>query len=448
MKPKPGSLAEQCAALPDEIRAELFTSLSAAECAALLHEWRFWARPAQLPPAGDWFYWLIVAGRGFGKTRAGVEWIRMQVEGASPLNGPPGAPTRIGLVAQTANDARAVMVEGESGFLATARPGFRPVYEISRRRLVWPNGCQALLYSAEEPDQLRGPQHHLAWCDELAKWRRIDAAWQNLILGLRLGQRPRVLVTTTPRPIRLLKELMADPDAVVTRGATRDNASHLSPRFLAEVERRYGGTRLGRQELEGEILEDIEGALWSWAMIEAARCPTVPELARIVVAVDPPVTTGARADTCGIVVAGRAPGGDVYILADRSLQGASPAGWAARAVAAYEEFSADRLVAEVNNGGDLVEAVIRQIAPHASYRAVRASRGKIVRAEPVAALYEQGRVRHARPMPELEEQMCCFTGGGATAEGGSPDRLDALVWAVTDLVLAPTSEPKLRPLAG
>nr|WP_279347278.1 terminase family protein [Govania unica] len=399
-----------------------------------------------MAPAGDWFCWLILAGRGFGKTRSGAEWLRGLVEGGSPLRSASAAVERIALVAETWSDARDVMVEGESGLLATARPGARPKFEPSKRRLTWPNGAVAQIYSADEPDQLRGPQHSLAWCDELAKWRHADLAWANLLMGLRLGVRPRVMVTTTPRPMPLLKNLMTASSSVVTRGATRDNAANLPPSFMVEMTARYGGTRLGRQELEAEILEDVPGALWTRGMIETARVAEGPGFARIVVAVDPPVTSGERADACGIVVAAKGEDGRAYVLADLTVKGATPLEWARAAVAAYADYGADRLVAEVNNGGELVAAVLRQVDPTVSYRAVRASRGKAARAEPVAALYEQGRVHHMGSFPALEDQMCCFVAGEAWAGEGSPDRVDALVWAVTDLMLGPGGMPRFRSL--
>jgi len=429
----PASLALALAALPPDRRALALAALAPAEATALLHHWPLWARPAQLAPAGDWAVWLILAGRGFGKTRAGVEWVRGEVEA--------GRARRVALVAETAADARDVMVEGESGLLRTASPAFRPLYEPSKRRLTWPNGAVATLYNATEPDQLRGPQHDAAWCDELAKWRAGEESWDNLWLGLRLGLRPRCVVTTTPRPIPLLKRIVADAATVLTRGSTRDNAANLSRRFLDHVMKRYAGTRLGRQEIEGEVLDDVPGALWTRAHVEAARTARLPALRRVVVAIDPAVTQGPEADETGIIVAGSGHDGRAYVLDDRSGR-LSPDGWARRAVEAYHAFKADRIVAEVNNGGDLVARVIATVDPAAPVRAVRASRGKRTRAEPVAALYEQRKVGHARPLPALEDQMTSFTGEG----DASPDRLDALVWALTDLMLGRTAEPRIRGL--
>lgn len=436
------SLAERAARLPAAERRRWLDDIGEKQAAALLHDWEFWARPEQLPPAGDWFCWLVMAGRGFGKSRTGAEWVRMITEGRTPLSAPGEAPARIALVADTFADARDVMVEGESGLLAISPVDRRPVFESSRRRLVWPNGVQAFLYAAVDPDQLRGPQHHAAWADEIAKWQNGERAWSNLLLGLRLGRRPRVVATTTPRPLAWLKALIAEPGTVVTRGSTRRNLAHLPPSFIAEVERLFAGTRLGRQELEGDLIEAVEGALWTPEMIEAAREPSegLPPMERIVVALDPPASHGPDADACGILAVGRDSKGHLHVLEDASAQGLRPAGWAMRAVALYERHAADRVVAEVNNGGDMVESVLRQVAPNIGLRSVRASRGKIARAEPVAALYERGLVHHAGIFTELEAEMCRYT--GAIGED-SPDRLDALVWAITDLALSRTSEPRL-----
>ncbi len=439
------SLAERMADLTRAERLELLSGYSDQRLKELLYDWRFWGRPKQFAPLGDWFCWLMLAGRGFGKTRAGVEWLRRQVEGETPFIAPPGAPERIALVGHTAADTRGVMLDGESGILSCSPPAFRPVYESSRRRLVWPNGIQAFLYSAEAPDQLRGPQHHIAWADELAKWGGVEACWTNLMFGLRLGLKPRVIVTTTPRPLKILKEIMADPGTVTTHGSSYENSSNLPAAFFEQILSRYEGTRLGRQELDGEILEDVPGALWSRDMIEALRVDDPPEFQRIVVAVDPPVTSGSAADACGIVVAGLDRMKRGYILADRTVQGMSPNSWAEIVIKAYKEFKADRVIAEVNNGGELVEALIRKVAPTVSYRAVRASRGKVARAEPIAALYERGQVFHCAAFPALEDQMCAFTTGlEGFAHGESPDRVDALVWALTDLMMKDAGEPRIR----
>ena len=393
---------------------------------SLANAWEeLWARPSQLPPPGDWRVWLLLAGRGFGKTRSGAEFVRARVE--------TGLAARIALVGPTAADVRDVMIEGDSGLLAVASHNERPLYEPSKRRLTWPNGAVALAFSADEPERLRGPQHDLAWCDELASWR-YAAAWDNLLLGLRLGADPRAVVTTTPKPNRLVRDVLASPGTVVTRGTTFDNADNLAPAFLDSIVRRYAGTRLGRQELEAELLDDVPGALWSRDAIEAARVAAAPDLSRIVVAIDPAASAGEGADETGIVVAGLAHDGQVYVLDDRSGR-MSPRAWALKAVAAYKSFAADRIVAEVNNGGDMVEATLRSVESDAPFRALRASRGKAIRAEPVAALYEQGRVHHVGCFAALEDQLCGFTADfDRAASGTSPDRLDALVWAVTDLM--------------
>lgn len=424
------SPAQLLASLPEATAQEALKSLTPEQHKELLHDWRFWARPDQLPPPGDWRIWLILTGRGWGKSRTGAEWVRAQVSS--------GAAGRIALVAPTAADARDVMVEGESGILSLGPEAERPKYEPSKRRLTWPNGALATLYSADEPERLRGPQHDAAWCDELAAWRYMQDAWDMLMFGLRLGDNPRVVVTTTPKPKTLLKTLLADEHTVTTRGSTYDNLPNLAPQFAEQILKRYKGTRLGRQELAGELLEDVEGALWHRAIIDGARAEDAPDLSRIVVGVDPAVTSGEDSCETGIVVAGQA-GEDFYVLADWSGR-MTPEQWARRAVNAYREFSADRIVGEVNNGGDLVESVIRNSDRNVAYSAVHASRGKAKRAEPIEALYEQGRVHHVGQFATLEDQMCSFVPQDADASN-SPDRMDALVWALTDL--SSTSEPDM-----
>jgi len=405
--------------LPDDERRALLDGLSDDDADDLLHDWRFWARAAQLPPPGDWRTWLILAGRGFGKTRTGAEWVRGEVEA--------NRRGRLALIGATAADVRDVMVEGESGILATARPSFRPNYEPSKRRVTWPNGAIATTYSADEPDRLRGPQHDGGWADELAAWRRPEA-WDMFLFGLRLGPDPRALVTTTPRPTKIIRDLMAAPTTHTTRGSTYDNLDNLAPAFAEQIIAKYEGTRLGRQELDAEILTDTPGALWTWAMLDNRQ--PAPDLARVVVAVDPAVTSGEGSDETGMVVAGVGVDGRGYVLADRSCR-LSPDGWARRAVQAYDDFDADAIVAEVNNGGDLVEQTIRTVRRTVPYIKVHASRGKQTRAQPVAALYEQGKVSHTDAFPELEEQLTSWT----PESGASPDRLDALVWALTYLML-------------
>jgi phage terminase large subunit-like protein len=416
-----GSLLELLHALPPSKRNEELASLSDAEAEELLYDWRVWARPEQLEPPGDWLTWLILSGRGWGKTRTGAEWVIANAQ-AHP-------DWRFALVARTSADVRDTMVEGESGIMACSPSWFRPEYEPSKRRLTWPNGFLATTFTAEEPDILRGPQHHGAWADELASWKYLENTWDNLQFGLRLGTRPRVLVTTTPRPVKILRELIADSTTFITRGSTFDNAANLAATQLAKLRKKYEGTRLGRQELTGELLDDIPGALWTRTMLDENRRGKAPELTRIVVALDPAVTAGDESCDTGIVVAGTGIDGDVYVLADRTCH-LSPDAWARRAIIALDEFAADRIVGEVNNGGDLVESTIRTVRRDAPYKAVHASRGKRVRAEPIAALYEQGKVHHVGAFAELEDQMCTFLPEGTE---GSPDRVDALVWAVTEL---------------
>lgn len=383
-----------------------------------------WARPSQLEPPGDWNVWLVQAGRGFGKTRIGSEWVRERAR----LN--PKA--RIAIVGATAADARDTMVEGESGVLAVSPPWFRPGYEPSKRRLTWPNGARATLFSAEEPDRLRGPQHTDAWADELAAWERDEDTWDQLQLGLRLGQRPRVVVTTTPRPTKLVKALAKDAGTFVTRGSTYDNRANLSRVFLDKITKAYEGTRLGRQELYAELLEDTPGALWTLTQLEALRVSKAPPLRRVVVAVDPSVSATDNSDECGIVVAGIGDhDGHGYILAD--LSGVmSPHDWATKAVWAYHHFQADAIVVETNNGGEMIELTIKTIDRSVRVKSVHASRGKRTRAEPVAALDEQGSIHHVGVLKGLEDQMTTWD---ATSASRSPDRVDARVWAITDLML-------------
>lgn len=411
----------------------------------------FWALPHQLPPEGAWRTWVIMGGRGAGKTRAGAEWVRAQVEGAGPKDA--GRARRVALVGETIDQAREVMVMGDSGILACSPPDRRPAWEATRKRLVWPNGAVAQVFSAHEPESLRGPQFDAAWADELAKWKRAEEAWDMLQFALRLGEVPRQVVTTTPRSVPVLRAILNNPSTVLTNAPTEANRAYLAASFLEEVRARYGGTRLGRQELDGEFLEDVEGALWSHRGIDACRVTGAPKLDRVVVAVDPAVSHGRSSDACGIVVAGAVTEGPpqdwrAYVLEDATVSAARPADWAKAALAAMERHGAERLVAEVNQGGDLVESVLRQIDPMVPYRALRAGRGKAARAEPVAALYEQGRVRHLPGLAALEDEMCRMTVRGF-AGGGSPDRTDALVWALTELMIRPAAawrRPRLRGL--
>jgi predicted phage terminase large subunit-like protein len=386
-----------------------------------------WARPEQLAPPGDWRVWLILAGRGFGKTRAGAEWVIDRARRGY---------RSIALIGETVADVREVMIEGEgeSGILECSPPWFRPVYEPSLRQLTWPNGCVAHTYSGDTPRQLRGPAHDSAWADEPAKWQYPVEAWDMMEMGLRAGPDPRVVATTTPTPIPLIRSLIEqsrqeNPSCVITRGNTFENEANLAPSFLARLRERYVGTRLGRQELFAEILDDNPDALWSSALLESTRVRKAPQLQRIVVGVDPAVTCGEDSNETGIIVAGLGVDGHGYVLDDRTLR-AKPVEWATAAVLAYDDWRADRLIAEVNNGGDLVEAVVRTVAPRVSYKAVRAARGKLTRAEPVAALFEQGRCHMVGHWARLESQLTDWVPGME-----SPDRLDAMVWAFTELLL-------------
>ncbi|TKZ20875.1 ATP-binding protein [Shimia litoralis] len=439
------------ACAPQAVRDEFLNSLDEGELLALPYLFDFWAFDHQLPPDGDWKAWVILGGRGAGKTRAGSEWVRMMVEGDGPLD--VGNARRVALVGETIEQVREVMVFGDSGILACSPPDRMPRYEAGRKRLVWPNGAVAQLFSAHDPEGLRGPQFDAAWVDELAKWKKGADAWDMLQFGLRLGDNPQVCVTTTPRNVGVLKELLARASTVVTHAATEVNKAFLAESFLREVQQKYAGTRLGRQELEGVLLDDVEGALWTTAMLERQRKQNTPELDRIVVAVDPPVTGHAGSDECGILVVGVKMTGDigdwqVYVLEDATIRAASPTAWAHVAVAAMDSWNADRLVAEVNQGGDLVAEVIRQVDPNVPYKAVHAARGKVVRAEPVAALYEQGRVFHVGDLGALEDQMCQMSLQGFQGKG-SPDRVDALVWAIHELVIEPSQNwrrPQVRGL--
>lgn len=445
-----GSAWLACAA-PEQVE-EFLGGLSEHALLSLPWLFEFWAMPHQLPPDGDWKSWVIMGGRGAGKTRAGAEWVRSMVEGPTP--GAAGRCRRVALVGETFDQVREVMVHGESGILACCPPDRRPAWEAGRRRLVWPNGAVAMAFSGHEPEALRGPQFDAAWVDELAKWKRAEESWDMLQFALRLGTHPQQAITTTPRNVGVLKRILRNPSTVVTHAATEANRAYLAESFLAEVQARYGGTRMGRQELEGVLLEDVEGALWTSAMLEGCRVDAVPVLDRVVVAVDPAVTSGANADECGIVVAGVVAAGEpkdwrAYVLEDATVRG-SPVDWATSAIAAMRRHGAERLVAEVNQGGDLVESVIRQVDPLVPFRALRAGRGKGLRAEPVAALYEQGRVRHLRAgnLGALEDQMCLLSLRGYEGQG-SPDRVDALVWAMHELVLEPAANwrrPQMRRL--
>lgn len=402
--------------------------MSSQQAQALLYDWEFWARPEQLPPPGDWFVWLLRSGRGFGKTRTGAEWVISRARAGFK---------RIALVGHTKADCRDTMIElGESSILQKSPPWFRPLYQPTKRRLVWPNGAVATVYSGDEPDQLRGPQHDSAWVDELAKFKYPALTWSNLLFGLRIGAKPQVVVTTTPRPIPLIRELIGKATTVDVRRSSYDNLANLSPVYIREVLAPYEGTRLGRQEIHGELLDDNPGAQWRRTDIETGRVIKAPTLDRIVVGVDPSASTGG--DAAGIVVVGvqREPFGQrqshIYVLEDATVQG-SPLTWATSAVTAYHKYGADRIVAETNNGGEMVETTVRVVDPNVAYKPVHASRGKQARAEPVAAMYEKGRGHHVGMFTLLEDELCEWEPGTGAP---SPNRLDALVWAVTELALS------------
>ena len=434
-----------------EMQVAFLAGLSDAGLVALPWLFEFWALPHQLAPEGAWRSWVCMGGRGAGKTRAGAEWVRAQVEGGTPDE--PGRCRSVALVGETFDQVLEVMVMAPSGILACSPPDRRPKWEATRRRLVWPSGAVAQAFSAQEPENLRGPQFDAAWVDELAKWKRGREAWDMLQFALRLGDSPRQIVTTTPRNVGVLKDLLKLASTVVTRAPTEANRAWLAPSFLEEVRARYAGTRLGMQELDGVLLEDAEGALWSGAMLDAARVREVPVLSRIVVAVDPPVTGGRKSDACGIIVAGAVTEGPpetwrAYVLEDATVQGVSPLEWVRAAVAAVHRHGAERMVAEVNQGGDLIKTLVQQVDPMVPYRDVRAHQGKVMRAEPVAALYEQGRVFHRPGLAALEAEMAQMTLTGFQGSG-SPDRVDALVWALAELMIVPARmyrRPQVRSL--
>ncbi len=434
-----------------EVVEEFLEGLSDNALLSLPWLFEFWAMPHQLPPEGVWKTWVIMGGRGAGKTRAGAEWVRAQVEGATGIA--PGRAQRVALVGETVDQVREVMIFGDSGILACSPPDRRPEWQATRRRLVWPNGAVAQVFSAHDPDSLRGPQFDAAWVDELAKWPKAQEAWDQLQFALRLGENPRQVVTTTPQNVEVLKAILKNPSTVTTHAPTEANRANLAASFLEEVQARYGGQRLGLQELQGLLVEEVEGALWKAADLDRRRVDSLPAFSRIVVAVDPSVTSGGASDECGIVVVGAVTEGPpqnwrAVVLEDASLRGASPDAWARAAIAAMDRHKADRLVAEVNQGGDLVTQVIRSIDALVPIKAVHASRGKGMRAEPVSALYEQGRVAHVRGLAALEDQMCQMTAQGYLGKG-SPDRLDALVWALTELLVEPALQyrrPQVRTL--
>jgi phage terminase large subunit-like protein len=437
----PNSTLSSLASLDPTARDVILNRLSPRELRLLLGDWEARARPEQLPPDGDWTNWLFMGGRGAGKTRAGSEWVKGLVLGRGPFAKAPVG--RIALVAETFSGLRDVMIEGPSGLLEVWRDKPRPTYVSTRRMLSLPNGAQIFGFSAEDPESLRGPQFEAAWLDELAKWRHADATFDMLQFGLRLGDNPRQMITTTPRPIPLLKRLLAAKGTVVTRSTTAANADNLADTFLDRIVGSYAGNRLGRQELDGELIEDRDDSLFLRSDIDRARVSAVGELSRVVVAVDPAVSGRAGSDACGIVVVGRDRAGHAYVIEDATQPAVRPEVWAKRAVDLFRRYAADRLVVEVNQGGDLVRSVIATVDSDVPVLSVRATRGKWLRAEPVAALYARGVVHHVGAFAALEDEMCDF-GPSGLSDGRSPDRLDALVWAIVGLDLVPGLQPRVR----
>lgn len=429
--------------MPPDQRTQLLSELTDEELVALDFDWRVWARPNQLAPPGDWSTWVVLAGRGFGKTRIGAEWIRENVEGPTPLS--KGKARHIALVGEDKDDVKDVMIEGVAGILPNCPPSYRPTFIKKDLELTWPNGAKAKGFSGADPESLRGPQHDLAWADEFAKWQYPQYTWDMLQFGLRLGRHPQQLVTTTPKPIRALKDILSDPSTIVTRGSTYDNRANLAPSFFDTLIRRYEGTRLGRQELKAELLEDNPDALWQRTLLDRHRVAGAPGLVRIVVGVDPPSTSGDDADECGIVVSALGSDGHGYVLGDYSVQGLTPAGWATAVARAFHRHQADRVIAETNQGGDMVVSTLQQVDAALPIRRVHALRGKVVRAEPISALYEQGRVHHVGLHATLEDQMCEFTNDFDPDKAQwSPDRVDALVYSLTELMLGKPSNPRVR----
>ncbi|NIR87747.1 ATP-binding protein [Candidatus Bathyarchaeota archaeon] len=428
--------------LPDEEVNRILSELGPKKAAELQHDWGFWARPEQLEPEGNWNTWVALAGRGWGKTRAGAEWVRHRIRSGDKI---------VHCVAPTKGDVRRVMVEGDSGLLNVCWEGDKtyrgkhigyPVWSPTNNSLTWENGAKAVFFSAEDPERLRGPQAYSAWCDELCAWRNAQDTWDMMMFGLRLGRHPKVFVTTTPKTTKLIRNILGDENTVVSRGSTYDNAANLAGTFLDAVKKTYEGTRLGRQELYAEILDEASGALWNRGLL--AKCEVdkeeVPQLNRIVVAIDPAVTANAESDMTGIIVAGVDVNGVAYVLEDHTGR-YTPQQWASKAIQLFRDHMADRIVAERNQGGDMVRHTLHTEDETVPVKLVHASRGKMARAEPVSALYEQSKVKHVRGLNDLEDQMVQWEPLGSI---GSPDRLDALVWALTDLSLNGYAKPQLK----
>jgi phage terminase large subunit-like protein len=436
---QPCSKAELVAQLSEGERTKWFQKLEKERPSwQIEYDWDFWVRDEQRAPSGDWRCWFVMAGRGFGKTRMAAEWVRAQAEADGSL--------RIALVAATLHDARSVMVEGESGLLAIAPDEQRPTWEPSLKRLAWPTGAIAQVFAASEPEGLRGPEHHIAWADEVAKWDNGIATWDNLNMTMRLGCLPRIVATTTPRSVPLVRRLLKEKGVAITHGAMDANRANLPTSYRQAMAEVYGKAWLGRQELLGEFLEDAEDALWTRDLVERCRVACAPPMRRIVIGVDPPASAGG--DACGIIAVGKGADGKAYVLADHSVTGRSPEGWARAVAAAAEAWGADRVVAEANQGGDMVISTLRAADVGMPVKKVHASRGKAARAEPVAALYEGGRAFHVGAFPELEDELCgLISGGSYEGPGRSPDRADALVWAMSELMLGRRAvEPRVRGL--
>jgi phage terminase large subunit-like protein len=438
MAAEPQSEAERVAQLKGADYIKWLKDQKPEEMWQLEYEWDFWQRTDQRPPLGDWRTWFVMAGRGFGKTRMAAEYVRAAAEADGSL--------RIALVAATLHEARSIMIEGESGLLSIAPDEKRPTWEPSLKRLVWPTGAIANVFAASEPEALRGPEHHLAWADEVAKWEKGTDAWDNLMMTMRLGEEPRIVATTTPRAVPLVRRLLKEGGIAITRGAMEANRAHLPDSFREAMQEVYGKARLGRQELLGEFLEDAEDALWTRDLMERCRVKGAPEMRRIVIGVDPPASAGG--DACGIIAVGKGADGKAYVLADHSVKGRSPEGWARAVSTAALVWGADRVVAEANNGGDMVVSTLQAADVAMPVKKVSASRGKVARAEPVAALYEAGKAFHIGAFPELEDELCgLISGGGYEGPGRSPDRADALVWAMSELMLGKrANEPRVRVL--
>ena len=421
------SLASSIASLQKKDRDKILNSLTQEEAEDILYDWEVWARPKQLPPPGDWLTWMILTGRGWGKTRTGAEYVISQAKKRAK---------HIALIGQTKADVRDTMIElGPASILKISNPKFIPKYESSKRRINWPNGCVGTIYSGDEPDQIRGPSHDIAWIDELAKFQYPQQIWDNLMFGLREGEDMRILITTTPRPIPIIKNLINDPNTITIRGNTYENKDNLPQKYFDYVIAQYVGTRLGQQEIEGKILEDNPNALWTRKIIDDNRVNKTPDLIRVVIGVDPEASDTETSAETGIISAGIDKDKHGYILSDNTTKG-SPDKWGNEVVTAYYKYRGDRVIGEVNNGGDMVGYVIRTIDKKVSFKAVHASKGKYTRAEPVAALYEQGRIHHVGNFPDLEDQLCEWVQGEK-----SPDRMDGLVWAITELLLGEEPEP-------